>query len=148
MAEEMFQDEVVRATDLNRGSGEILNRAARRPITIIRNDEAFALLRRDLAANWRREATSALHLAEITVYALTATEHLEPEYEWISAFDRSQATEMVRELMAAYRKAVRDSGWDQFDALLHEWSESGWAAMNPELKEAFEAESEEVPIAL
>ena len=146
MTEEVFQDEVVRATDLNRGSGEVLNKAARGPVTIIRNDEAFALMRRDVAASWRKEASSATHLVELVWTALSHPATVAPEYRWITAFDSEQTLEMTTELMSAYRKAARDGRWGEFDTLLHEWSESGWAALSPELQEAFASQSDEVEI--
>src|SRR6267154_680587 len=102
----LFQDEVVRATDLNRGSGEVLDKAAKAPITIIRNSEMFALMRRDVAKSWKREASSAGHLAELVWTALCS---INPsfEYRWITAFDIQQRKEMADELMEAYHKAVR-----------------------------------------
>jgi hypothetical protein len=146
VSEEVFQDEVVRATDLNRGSGEVLNKASRGPVTIIRNDEAFALMRRELAAHWKREASSAMHIMEIVTNALMPDRELAPEYRWISAFDRDEATQMADDLVSAYRKAVRDSDWNEFDAVLHEWSESGWAALSPDIEAAFRAPEEKLEI--
>jgi hypothetical protein len=59
--EDVFQDEVIRATDLNRGSGDVLNKAASAPVTIIRHDEAHALMRREVAGQWqRKQATQSI----------------------------------------------------------------------------------------
>lgn len=146
MSRDLFQDEVIRATDLNRSSGDILDRAARAPLTIIRNSETFALMRRELATEWRREAACAIHVAEIVWIALSNLTEPAPEHRWINAFDSAQKTEMASELMDAYRKAVRKENWEEFDAVLHEWSESGWAALSPEHRDAFHAESAEVQI--
>ena len=146
MTEDLFQDEVVRATDLNRSSGEILNKATHHPVTILRNDEAFALMRRDVAAHWRKEASYAVHLTELLWIALSHPDTLAPEHQWMAAFDAEQTLEMSSELMHAYRKAVRNGSWEEFDALIHEWSESGWAALSSELREAFTAEPEEIPL--
>src|SRR6266852_1981646 len=107
----------------------------------MRNSEAFALMRRDVAKNWRKEASSAAHLAEIIFIALSPLTEVAPEHRWITAFDLEQKTEMSKELMEAYRRAVRDQNWGIFDAVLHEWSESGWAVLSPELQSAFHAES-------
>ncbi|MEP6540416.1 MAG: hypothetical protein ABJF23_34135 [Bryobacteraceae bacterium] len=129
MTSDLFQDEVIRATELNRTSGEILNKAARAPITIVRNDEMFALMRREVAAEWRREASSAVHMAEIIFAAMANSPSVPPEHQWINAFDKEQKAEMASELIEAYRKAIREERWEEFDAILHEWSESGWAAL-------------------
>jgi hypothetical protein len=148
MGSDLFQDEVIRATELNRTSGEVLSKAARAPITIVRNEETFALMRRDVAAQWVREASSAAHMAEIVFVALSNSPNPAPKHRWINAFDLEQKREMAGELMEAYRKAVREGSWEEFDAILHEWSESGWAALSPELAEALNAETDLVEINL
>ena len=140
--EAVYQDEVVRATDLNRGSGEVLNKASRGPVTIIRNEESFALMRRETAANWKKEAGYAVHVTEIIWNALTFPGSLGPELEWISAFDEKERQQLGSELMQAFRNAIRDGSWEELDAVIHEWSESGWAALNPAVKAAFEAPSD------
>jgi hypothetical protein len=144
--DDVFQDEVLRATDLNRGSSEVLNKAARRPVTIIRNDEVFALMRREVAAQWRKEASYAAHMTELLWNALSHPATLPPEYRWITAFDSEQTLEMTNELMTAYRSAVRSADWETFDVILHEWSESGWAALSADVQEAFRSEPDEVRI--
>lgn len=146
IAAEILQDEVIRATDLNRASGEVLTKASRNPVTIVRNDEVFALMRRDLAATWRKEASYAVHLAEIVWNALTHPANIGPEFAWISGFNDEDRAQMARELMDLYRKATRDGTWDDLDAAIHEWSESGWGALSPELKEAFEGPDERIPL--
>jgi len=146
LTEQVFQDEVVRATDLNHGSGEVLNRAFRSPVTIIRNDESFALMRREVAAHWRKEASYGIDLTELVWHALSRPAVIPPEFHWVTGFSHEQALEMTNELMHAYRKAVRDGHWEQFDAIVHEWAESGWAALNSDLREAFDTPSDEVEI--
>jgi hypothetical protein len=144
--EEVFQDEVVRATDLNRSSGEILTKASRRPVTIVRNDETFALMRRDIATLWSKEASYATHLLELISNALLHRDALESEYKWLGAFESDQLNEMAGELIESYRNAIRTRDWETFDAILYEWSESGWAALNVEHDEAFHAAGEEKPV--
>jgi hypothetical protein len=46
----LFGDQLVTATELNRRSGAILDMALSKPVTITRNDQHFALLRRELVA--------------------------------------------------------------------------------------------------
>ncbi len=144
--EEVFQDEVIRATEMNRGSGEVLNKAAITPVTIVRNDETFALMRRDVAAHWRKEASYAVHLTEVIWNALGHSGNMVPECQWISAFDEEDRHLMASELMAGYRKAVRDGSWEDFEAIMHEWSESGWAILNPEVQASFDVPSESISL--
>jgi hypothetical protein len=103
-------------------------------------------MRRDLAAHWKREASSAIYVAEIGMNAIRSNEDRDPAYRWMAAFDRRTLLKMMDEVMAAYRKAVRDGDWNEFDAVLHEWSESGWASASEELQSAFTSEKEEVEI--
>ena len=146
IAEEVFQDEVIRATDLNRGSGEVLNKASRAPVTIIRNEETFALMRREIAAHWRKEASWAVHLIELIWNALAHPINMGHEFRWISAFDEEDRLKMTAELMELYRKAIRDGSWDDLEARVHEWCESGWADLSSELDEAFAAPNEQIPL--
>lgn len=144
MTIDILQDEVVRATDLNRGSGEILNKASRAPVTIVRNEETFALLRRDVAAGWRKEASYAAQLAEIIWNALAHPEIIGPEFAWIGGFDDEDRLKLASDLMDCYRRATRDGNWDDLDARMHEWSESGWAALSDDLADAFQAPDENI----
>lgn len=143
---DILQDEVIRATDLNRASGEVLNKASRTPVTIVRNEETFALMRRDVAAGWRKEATCAAHLTELIWHALAHPANMGPEFDWVGAFDEEDRREMVDELMNVYRKAIRDGSWDDLEAAIHEWSESGWAARSSEVADAFKAPDERIPL--
>ena len=43
----VYGDELITATELNRQPGRVLDLTMDRPITITRNDQHFALLRRD-----------------------------------------------------------------------------------------------------
>ena len=46
----IYSDELISATELNRQPGRVLDIAQERPVTITRNDHAFALLRREQMA--------------------------------------------------------------------------------------------------
>jgi hypothetical protein len=147
--ETLFQDEIVTATELNRHAGQILEKALLKPLTIMRNDEAFALVRRSTAAHWVEAARHAETLVDLysIVVALGGGEiAVEDPYRWVSAFDRDQFLEMTSELKRAFRGASVGGNWDQFVAVLHEWEESGWAALSTELEEALGSKSEEVTL--
>ena len=136
-SDDLFQDELVWSVDLNQMAGQILDKASKHPVTITRDEESFALIRREVAANWRKEASHAIQITEILWSAFAAGASLLPELEWISAFDNEERQQLGAELMDAYRKAIRDGTWEELEATIHEWSESGWAALSPELRSAF-----------
>jgi hypothetical protein len=80
-----------------------------------------------------KEASNAVHLTEIIWNALAHKSTVAPELKWISAFDQEDKQRMAEELMSANRAATRDGNWGELDNTMHEWSESGWAALNQEL---------------
>ena len=93
----VFGDVIVSATLLNRRSGEILDQAWEKCVTIMRNDQAF--------------------------------------------------TDMASEVYSGYARAARREGpLAEVDALIHEWQESAWALRSADVKTAFDAPADEVPI--
>ena len=58
----VFSDDVFTSTQLNRSASVVLNRARTRPVTIVRNNEQFALLRRDQASEL---VTAVARLGEV-----------------------------------------------------------------------------------
>lgn len=149
----VLEDEILTATSLNRQPGRILDLALRRVVTITRNEQAFALLRRDLAANLIAASARAMtmvdfmHAVCLHIAGLGLAE--DHPYEWITAFDREDLLQMVGEALAAFRQARSGEGtWDEFDAVLHEWQESAWTARSPLLRESFRATGKEVPLTI
>jgi hypothetical protein len=147
----VFDDVIVSATMLNRRSGEVLDQALERSVTIMRNEQAFALLPREQAA----EMTALLRGAQQVLDLLHAIDRvrsgasLDPaeEFEWITAFELADLKDMADELYATYAK-VRSGEvpLDELDAVFHEWQESAWAVRSPGLRAAFEAASDEVTL--
>jgi purine nucleoside permease len=146
----VFDDVIVSATLLNRRSGEILDQAWEKCVTIMRNEQAFALLRREDAA----EMTALLRCAQKIVEMFHALElmrsgsAIDPanEFEWISAFTLDDLMDMAREVYSAYaRAASREAPTAQVDALIHEWQESAWALRSADVRAAFDATADEVP---
>src|SRR5690242_6107132 len=86
----VFDDVIVSATALNRHSGEILDQALEKCVTIMRNDQAFALLRREEAAGMTALLRSAQQVLDLwhAVERVRSGAALDPanEFEWISAF--------------------------------------------------------------
>lgn len=148
----IFGDSIVSATTLNRQSGSVLDRALRGPVTIMRNDEAFALVSRDLAARLVADYEHASKLVELLQAACDklhggSSPRPTDAFEWISVFDEHDLLEMTEEVLGAfYRARSGERSWDEFDALLHEWEESAWAARSPDLREAMRSASAEVPL--
>lgn len=70
IAQPVFDDVIVSATSLNRRSGEILDQALDKCVTIMRNEQAFALLRREQVV----EMTSLLRSAQRILDLLHAIE--------------------------------------------------------------------------
>lgn len=139
------------ATDLNRRSGAILDRAMHGAVTITRNEEHFALLRRADMRCLVRAATRTKTVVEAIPVAYNlilgceiAADH---PYTWLSVFDAEELKEFVAELLNAFHLAGSDErSWDRIDQVLHEWHESALAIQSPELAEAFSDESDEVPL--
>ena len=148
----IFGDPIISATTLNRQSGSVLDRALRGPVTIMRNDEAFALVSRDLAARLfagLEHASKVVELFEAACDRLLRSSPLRPThvFEWISAFDEDDLLEMITEVLTAFHRAQSgERTWEEFDAVLHEWEESAWAARSPDLREALNSAGAEVPL--
>ena len=124
----VYGDQVYSSTDLNRRSGEILNSARNRPVTISRNGEQFALLRREQAAALFQSVTGlkgGVELA-IAVVCFAQKEALPLEYEWIKALDLQDRRTMCREVLEASLKASQgEVDWAEVDNIIHEWRETG-----------------------
>lgn len=147
----VFDDVIVSATMLNRRSGEILDQALERSVTIMRNDQAFALLPREQAA----EMTALLHGAQQVVDLLHSIERVRAgasldaseEFEWTTAFGVADLKQLADEIYAMYASVrTGERPLDELEAVIHEWQESAWAVRSSGLKAAFEAADDEVPL--
>jgi hypothetical protein len=147
----VFTDKIVTATDLSRHSREVLDQALEHCITVVRNDQSFALLRRDRAAGMmatlaRLEVTTDLLTTILRVASGERIESAHP-YEWVSAFSLEDLKALGAELSAATLRARSgEITWEEFDAAVHEWQESAWAARSSTLRAAFESEADEAPL--
>jgi deoxyribodipyrimidine photolyase-like uncharacterized protein len=145
----VYGDELITATELNRQSGRVLDRARERPVTIARNDEYFALLPRQQMASWVKAATLARVVLETidAAYRLRLGELLSEEhpYGWLKVFDSQELNELIAEVESAFRLVGAEVGAiEQVEAVLHEWHESALAIFSPELAAAFRDEVDEV----
>lgn len=148
----IFGDEIFTATDLNRRAGHVLDEATNRPVTITRNDEAFALLNRKDASRMVEAASNARLMVDlvtsISTYRLSGAQiPIEHVFEWLNAFDIEELRTLLAEAHMSYRRAGdAEISWDDFEAVLHEWRESAIAIRSEALSAAFSGPSEEVPL--
>lgn len=147
----IYSDDLISATELNRRPGEVLDRAWDHPVTITRNERAFALLRRDEMAAIAKAATQTTAVVEIINIAsrLRLKEEISPEhsYAWLKVFDAEELDELREEVLSAFRQGVDAGKWDILEAVIHEWHESALAIGSPELAAAFsDDELDEVPL--
>jgi hypothetical protein len=142
----LFADEVFSAADLGRRSREVLDRARENPVTISRNSERFALLRRDQAARLVRASIQFGPTIEFVSAAISVIENKEPPDSllWLKAFDTDDIRKLVREVLVASDSALRETGdWGPVDAIIHEWHESALVSMSSVLKDAMESPPDE-----
>jgi hypothetical protein len=94
------------------------------------------LLSREKLSEIVTEASQAGEVLEILYAAFLMLRGISPAvespYGWLSAFDADEVQDLVTE------------GWDELDAVIHEWHESAIAILSDELAVAFAEESEEV----
>jgi hypothetical protein len=143
----VFDDVIVSATMLNRRSGEILDQAMKRSVTILRNEQAFALLPREEAAEMTALLRGAQQVLDLfhAIDRVRAAARLDPadEFEWITAFEADDLKDMADEFYATYARVRRgEAPLDELDAVIHEWQESAWAVRSPRLRAAFSARAQ------
>jgi hypothetical protein len=147
----VFDDVIVSATALNRRSGEILDQALEKCVTIMRNDQAFALLRREHAAEMTTQLRRAQQVLDLfhAIDRVRSDAALDPadEFEWITAFPSDDLRNMADEVYATYARARRgEVAPEEVDAVIHEWQESAWAVRSPDVRAAFEPAADEVSL--
>lgn len=144
----IYSDTLISATDLNRQPGRVLDLALKQPVTITRNDEAFALLRREDAARMLDTASHVEPLIELiqVIYRLLLERSTEPAapYQWLTQFDPDELNELLTELNHTIQAIFAGNQiWESIDLLIHEWQESAQALTSPSLAAAFGAEPDE-----
>ena len=145
----VYGDELITATELNRSSGRILDLAMTQPVTITRNDQHFALLRRDEMALLVKAAAFSLRVFEVTAtaYRLRLGEEIGSEnlYGWLKVFDKDELSELSAEIEKDYRLVESEpAAWDRIEATIYEWHQSAIALSSSELAAAFSDEINEV----
>ena len=146
----LYSDEVFTATELNRRVGTVLDHARIRPVTISRNNELFALVRREYAAQMiqtvrqMRQALSAL----VEMHVALAGDPVAPTFSWLEVFEKDDLQRLISEVFSAVGKAVSGATeWGEVEAVIHEWKESAQVAKSGILDAAmFEDLVEECPL--
>jgi hypothetical protein len=145
----LFADEVYSSTDLNRRASEVLDHAQKRPVTISRNKEQFALLRREHVAELIRTADQFGPILDLLGAALSKVEGKEPPapFTWLKAFETDDLRKMIREVIIASDAALRETGdWEPVTAIIHEWNESGLVAKSGILEKVMTSPADESPL--
>lgn len=138
----VYTDEIVTATELNRQPERILDLALERPVTITRNDRYFALLPREQIAFWVKATNVSKAVFELIniAYRLRLGEQISPNhsYGWLKVFDAEELSELIAEVESEFRQIGLETGAIyRLDAVIHEWYESALANSSPELAMAF-----------
>ena len=145
----LFTDKLYTTTDLNRRTGEVLNHAQKAPVTISRNGEQFALLRRDQAAELVRAALQFGPILQLIESALSVAEGSQPStpFDWLREFETSDLKKLVREVLVASIAALNETNdWDAVSSIIHEWHESALVAASGVLEEVMNSPSDETPL--
>lgn len=145
----IFGDEVYTSTDLNRRSGEVLNHALLRPVTISRNHEQFALFRREIAATIFG-TINQLQVAMTILFGVQqalAGEQPPPAVSWINIYDKDDLQRLASEVLTGAAKAIGNGDWNQVGSLIHEWRESALVAKSGVIDASmFTEPAEEIPL--
>jgi hypothetical protein len=144
----LFSDEMFTSTDLNRRSGEVLNRARKHPVTIARNNEQFALIRRDQAANLIKALGQIREIVDICQGAVSVKVGIDPSpaVAWMSSLGEEDRIAMLREILTQYSRASEAEDWDSLGDLIHEWKESAAVMQSGAIEQSLSEPSDEQPL--
>lgn len=141
MSNAIYSDYLVTSSELNRRSGQILDTALKTPVTITRNNDSFALIRRELMANMAQEIEQMNNFIQLmnVVHRVDSGQKIESSngFKWIEEFDSEERSELVDEVYEALELAKLTDDWDEVRDVIHEWRESALALNSDELSEAF-----------
>ena len=141
MSTALYGDCLFSSSELNRRSGYVLDTALTKPVTITRNNDSFALLKRELMANMAKGLELMNNVSQLmnVAYRLEGGQEVESnnEFKWVEEFDSEERAELVNEVYSALELAKSTDDWDEVAAVIHEWRESANAIASEELSEAF-----------
>lgn len=141
MSTAIFNDAIFSSSELNRRSGYVLDTALEKLVTITRNNDSFALVKREFVANMAMgiEQISQANQIINVVFRLTIGQEIEStnEYKWVTEFNQEERIELLNEINEALNLAKSTNDWEEVVAVIHEWRESAIAIASDELDEAF-----------
>ncbi|MEY2833664.1 MAG: hypothetical protein RLZZ574_2923 [Cyanobacteriota bacterium] len=137
----IYSDCIVTSSELNRRSGQILDTALTTPVTITRNNDSFALVKRDLMTSMANE----IHFLDSFIELMSVIRRVDlgqtietsNGFKWVEEFDSEERSELVNEVYSALELAKSTNDWDEVRNVIHEWRESALALTSEELGEAF-----------
>ena len=128
MSTALYGDCLFSSSELNRRSGYVLDTALTKPVTITRNNDSFALLKRELMANMAKGIEQMDNVSQLmnVAYRLSSGQFVESnnEFKWVEKFDSEERSELVNEVYSALELAKSTDDWDEVAAVIHEWRES------------------------
>ena len=143
VSESLYSDRIFTSKDLNRKSGSVLDEAMKKPVTITRNSDTFALLKRERMGEITKASdykTVVINLMN-SIVRLSSGNALEEHdsFGWINEFDNEDRLEMVTEVIKTLKYAEKTNDWDELKSVIFEWRESAIANQGDELDEFKEA---------
>ena len=137
MSTALYSDCLFSSSELNRRSGYVLDTALTKPVTITRNNDSFALLKRELMANMAKGIEQMDNVSQLmnVAYRLSSGQFVESnnEFKWVEKFDSEERSELVNEVYSALELAKSTDDWDEVAAVIHEWRESALAIDSDDL---------------
>lgn len=137
----LYSDCLFSSSDLNRRAGYVLDTALTTPVTITRNNDSFALLKRDVMTSMAKGIEQMNNITQLVnvAYRLSDGQDIETnhQFKWIEEFDSEERSELVNEVYQALELAKLTDDWDEVAAVIHEWRESAVAIASDELTAAF-----------
>lgn len=137
-----YGDRIFSDSELNRRAGHILDIALTESVTITRNNDSFALLKKESVTNIAKELEQTNQVNQLinVVYRLTLGQKIESsnEFKWIEEFTNEERIELVNEVYEALNLAKSTDDWEEIAAVIHEWKESAIALSSDELVKAFD----------
>ena len=137
----LYSDCLFSSSDLNRRAGYVLDTALTTPVTITRNNDSFALVKRDVMTIMAKGIEQMNNITQLVnvAYRLSDGQDIETnhQFKWIEEFDSEERSELVNEVYQALELAKSTDDWDEVAAVIHEWRESAVAIASDELTEAF-----------
>lgn len=147
----VLEDPVFNSTTLAKQTSMVLDQADKGVVTITRNNEAYAIFNRE-QASWLVKANKYLGEA---CYVLAAGGQClsdsavdqENPCQWVASIDTKHLKEMLTEITSILAKAASDdSQLEELDAVIYEWHRSAIAAADSDLRTAFQALNEAIPL--